>query len=123
MNPNDPTPRKRGRPAGPPELRRDHPAVVNLTENEHARAKSWAVGQGAPLGEAIRRVLLPLIGAALVALAGCSPASMLAVKPALATGCAVARASCALIERGCVLVEGAGGSSGGEAPAPDAGSE
>lgn len=135
MNPSDdsPTPdtipRKRGRPAGPPELRRDCSAVCAMTAQEHARAKSWAASMGLPLGEAMRRVLLPLIGALLIVLssAGCaagaagSVAGVIAsAKPILDVSCRVIGTTCDAIEAACTWA-GAGSSGGESAPPVDAG--
>lgn len=110
--------RGRGRPAIAPELRRSHPVVTNLSEGEHARAKAWAAAQGRPLGECVRALLLPLIVACGLMLAGCGAgglsAAMLAAKPVARATCAGVRIACDMAETACGLVDAMPASSGAE---------
>jgi hypothetical protein len=104
-----PTPAKRGRKPLPEGMARDVPHVVNLRASESARAKAWAAAQGKPLGECIRGLLLPLIGACLLVLAGCgSSPSFSSVRTA---ACRVAVPVCQAVDAAC---SGAGPSAGGE---------
>lgn len=133
----DAAPRKRGRPPYAPGMARSSSLVVALRPEEHERARAWAKAQGRPLGDAVRGLLLPLIGALALALAvvGCGAgagtmagaASVVAsAKPVLDVACYAVERTCSAVEAACGWLDAgvaSEGSAGGEAPAsePDAG--